>query len=258
MIYFIIYQPYLFVYRLLNKKFPATFVVLYYHEIKMADKENFSRQMSILSKFTKPVKSDIVSFVNGEHSIAVTFDDAFESIIRYGMESIEKNKIPVTVFVPTDCLGKHPDWEIHGNAAIQEEKVMSEEQLVSLPRDLVMLGSHTCSHPDLTALSDEEIKKELEKSRNDLQKMLGTNIDILAFPHGKYNDRVVRIAMDSGYKYVYAIMPQFPKQREDSVVIGRTPANPYDWYIEFRLKIAGYYSWLPFPGYMKQYLRSLF
>jgi len=254
--YCVIHQIPLAVLKVFNRKFPGTFVVLYYHEIKSIHKDNFSRQMAMLSKYSRPVRADSISFTAGEHRVAVTFDDAFQSVIENGFEAISNHKIPITIFVPTDYLGKQPGWEMNGDNEIIKEIVMTGEQIVKLPSELIMLGSHTCTHPELTGLVTEEIEKELRTSKDDLERLLGKEINLLAFPHGKFNSVVVSIALNAGYKYVYTIMPQFPKQNPESAIIGRTPVNPSDWDIEFRLKLSGYYCWLSLPGHIKRILNK--
>lgn len=255
--YCIIHQALMLIRRSLNKKIPGTFVVLYYHEIKPENKMKFYRQMAMLRRFALPVHADNVLFSTGKHHVAVTFDDAFYSVVENGFDAINDYNIPVSVFVPTAFIGSYPEWNFGGNFEICKEVVMSREQLTSLPRDLFRLGSHTCTHPDLTILDSVEIKKELCESRDELQKILGSAINLLAFPHGKFNKEIVEIAIDAGYRHVYTIMPQFPKQNPGSVIIGRTPANPYDWEIEFRLKLSGYYCWLSIPGSIKRFFAGL-
>jgi peptidoglycan/xylan/chitin deacetylase (PgdA/CDA1 family) len=76
-------------------------------------------------------------------------------------------------------------------------KFCTNEQIL----DLVDLGGklawHTWSHRDLTKLTEEEIKKELE-SPLDFRKYL-------AYPYGKYDDRVIRIAKEMGYLDAWSV-----------------------------------------------------
>ena len=55
------------------------------------------------------------------------------------------------------------------------------------------IGSHSCTHPDLTMISSLEIEKELELSKKYLEKMLGLKIKTFAYPYGKYNDNLIKL-----------------------------------------------------------------
>jgi peptidoglycan/xylan/chitin deacetylase (PgdA/CDA1 family) len=82
---------------------------------------------------------------------------------------------------------------------------MTWKQLKELQSSgLVTIGSQTLSHPaDLTRLSNAAIQKEFKDSKLRLEKFLGTNIQYLAYPNGKYNRRVSLLAKESGYRAAF-------------------------------------------------------
>lgn len=71
------------------------------------------------------------------------------------------------------------------------------------------IGWHTWSHRDLTGLSTPEIIKELTNP---------FGIDLLAYPHGNYNQEVIEIAKSLGYKDAWSVTQgdgtQFRRRRE--------------------------------------------
>ncbi|ORY24583.1 putative deacetylase [Naematelia encephala] len=64
------------------------------------------------------------------------------------------------------------------------------------------LGSHTWSHADLTTLSYDEIVSELEQVEDAFVKILGVKPLYFRPPYGSYNDQVLQILADRGYKKV--------------------------------------------------------
>ena len=67
----------------------------------------------------------------------------------------------------------------------------------------VQIGCHTYSHELLHSLKDEsQLQREIVQSRSDMREKLGRDIDILAFPNGQYNQAVVQLARNAGYKYL--------------------------------------------------------
>lgn len=67
------------------------------------------------------------------------------------------------------------------------------------------IGSHSVTHPVLGKIEDDDdLLSELTMSKATLEKELGKNIDVLAYPVGgdkAVTDRVVRMTGDAGYKY---------------------------------------------------------
>ncbi|MGZ4890156.1 MAG: polysaccharide deacetylase family protein [Candidatus Angelobacter sp.] len=67
--------------------------------------------------------------------------------------------------------------------------MMDWDDLLSLDRDLITVGSHTMSHPILTTLSAKEIELELLESRRSLEQRLQRTVDFFCYPNGSYDKR---------------------------------------------------------------------
>lgn len=67
--------------------------------------------------------------------------------------------------------------------------MMDWDDLLSLDRDLMTVGSHTLSHPILTTLSAQEIELELLESRRCLEQRLQRTVDFFCYPNGSYDKR---------------------------------------------------------------------
>ncbi|MES1925760.1 hypothetical protein T31B1_10553 [Salinisphaera sp. T31B1] len=81
---------------------------------------------------------------------------------------------------------------------------LDREQLHRLARhDLVTIGAHTCTHPDLRYCSDDELDEELSGARRTLESWLGQPVDTLAYPFGDTDQRVRRAAARAGYRTAY-------------------------------------------------------
>src|SRR4029453_3086731 len=79
-----------------------------------------------------------------------------------------------------------------------ELRPMSWEQLGMLADAGWEIGSHTCSHPRLTSLSDEKLERELIDSRSTVTERLGRPCGTLAYPDGDHDERVVEAAPPAG------------------------------------------------------------
>ncbi len=66
---------------------------------------------------------------------------------------------------------------------------MDWDDLLSLDRDLITVGSHTMSHPILTGLNSQEIEMELVESRGCLEQRLQRTVDFFCYPNGAHDHR---------------------------------------------------------------------
>jgi peptidoglycan/xylan/chitin deacetylase (PgdA/CDA1 family) len=234
-------------FRLLGRKPKGTCVVLYYHSVPLEQRSQFANQLESVLRWTKPLSmgSDVQLFPGARHS-AITFDDAFENFVDVAFPELHKRNICSTVFVIPGALGK-----TFGQAGCAE-RVMSQQQLLNLPEALVTIGSHTLTHPMLTQIEEARAREEIVNSRSKLEQILNRNVAVFSFPFGDFNDRLVDICREAGYKYVFTTLPGFAFSRGDEFVVGRVRVDPTDWSLEFLLKVAGAYRWLPLAFSIKR------
>ncbi len=237
--------------RALGRRLPATSVALYYHTISKEEAPRFVAQMDLLKKLARPIRLDGLEDLNeGNHYAAVTFDDGFQSFFQNILPLLLGHQIPTTLFVAAGYLGSHPDWADEPWDPNPDEPVMTETQVRELPAEWVTVGSHTMTHPDLTLLADDEIRRELVDSKERLESLTGRPVTLLSVPYGFYDERVVRLAAEAGYEKVFVGLVK-PAIKGGSV-LGRVRANPSDSKIEFRLKLLGCYDWVSTASYHKQ------
>lgn len=228
-------------------------VVLYYHIVESHQRQRFASQMDMLLRWCRPVSLDKHhKLENDVRYAAVTFDDAFESVLHNALPELERRGIPSTIFVISDVLGKEVGWEGYPG------RTMSAEQLMALPSDRVRIGSHTVSHPLLTSLKEKEAKQELHESKVRLEQLLPYPITSFSFPYGAFNERLVQWCREAGYKRTFTTLPRLAGVNSNEFVIGRVSAEPSDWPLEFYLKLNGAYRWLPFAFTAKQKILALF
>jgi len=233
--------------RILGKTPRGSCVVLYYHSVPASQVQRFAKQLDQLLRHVKPITvNESITLQSGTHYGVVTFDDGFENFYQYALPEMAKRRIPSLMFVISDAIGKS-----FGPAGCSE-KVMSLEQLRNLPEDSVTLGSHTMTHPFLPALNLEDAAREISLSRSKLQEILNRRITLFSFPFGGMNPQLVEICREAGYERVFSTLPYFAFQTSDEFVTGRVRVDPTDWPLEFRLKLAGAYRWLPWAFELKR------
>lgn len=61
------------------------------------------------------------------------------------------------------------------------------------------LDSHTLTHPDLTQLGAEDLRREVAGSRRKLRRLFGVPVNFFCYPSGRYDRRVIRAVRRAGY-----------------------------------------------------------
>jgi len=254
LVYFFCYKIYSFI----NWKLPGTFTILLYHELTPRQRQRFIKQLESIKCSTNPVSSDFSSRPAwGKHNVAVTFDDSFSSVFDIAIPDLYRQKIPFTIFVPTAFLGKRQAWIKNKAHNCFNEYVATEKQLRELDDNFVTIGSHTHTHPQLTFLNENELKNELEESKTILERITGKEVNLLAFPYGEYNNKIIDLSKTAGYTRAFTVLPNHPFAANTRFLAGRLDASADDWRLEFWLKIRGAYQWLGLASAFKKGLLSL-
>jgi peptidoglycan/xylan/chitin deacetylase (PgdA/CDA1 family) len=240
-----------FLLRLLGAKSKGTCVILYYHSIPRDQQQRFADQLDVILRYAKPIAVGEPLILNGgERYVGVTFDDGFENFAEVALPEMARRGIPSTVFIIADALGKA--FGPHGHP----ERVMSADKLCKLPQNLVAVGSHTLTHPFLPSLAEHEAGQEIAGSRAKIGTLLNRNVSLFSFPFGGFNEKLVEQCREAGYQRVFTTLPQFTPENADAFVVGRVRVDPDDWPLEFRLKLAGAYRWLPWAFALKRKVLS--
>jgi len=247
------------IYLFLGKKLPARRVVLYYHAVPEEELQKFLQQMDLLIRFTEPfsIANGNCQFTAGKRYSAVTFDDGLSETVNRVLPELMRRNIPITIFVPSACLGEHPPWIIDPMDPSLKEKVLSADELreVMGKNELVTIGSHGMTHRNLLSLDDVEGKREIFQSKVDLERLLAKRIDLISFPHGDYRERHLKWALEAGYKKAFGTFPAY--FIDGGNIGGRVRVDPSDWLLEFKMKLLGAYRWLPWAIAVKRKLRVL-
>jgi peptidoglycan/xylan/chitin deacetylase (PgdA/CDA1 family) len=138
-------------------------------------------------------------------TVAVTFDDAFASVRERALPILQAFGIPGTVFAPTRFMSvRQPlrwsgieHWANSPHAG--ELTSMDWRDLRALGDAGWEIGSHTRSHPHLTALDQTALEDELGASRTECEERLGLPCRSIAYPYGDVDQRVAATARAAGY-----------------------------------------------------------
>ena len=151
--------------------------------------------------------SEVASGRHDRPVVAVTFDDAFASVLTLAAPILDRVGLIGTLFVPTDFPDRPAplSWpgidQWVGGTFESELSALSWEQIANLQASGWEIGSHTRSHPHLTKLGDAELDAELAESKASCERRLGRECPSIAYPYGDYDERVVLATGRAGYRF---------------------------------------------------------
>jgi peptidoglycan/xylan/chitin deacetylase (PgdA/CDA1 family) len=201
-------------------------IVLCYHAISPTWKadlsttaERFESQLAQLTRrgyrgvtFSAAVASP------GERTVAVTFDDAYRTVIELARPVLDRLGLPGTVFAPSDGIDAGLlNWDgidqWLGTADEHELTPLTWRELGELAQAGWEIGSHTATHPHLTRIDDAALDDELTRSKARCEEQLGIACTSLAYPYGDVDARVVAATARAGYKTA-ASLPAYLGSRD--------------------------------------------
>jgi peptidoglycan/xylan/chitin deacetylase (PgdA/CDA1 family) len=170
--------------------------------------ERLEEQLGLLVRrgYTGATFHEAVAAPLARRTLAVTFDDAYRSVLERAFPILSRLELPGSVFVPTDFAGREAPMSWPGidrwiGGEHESELIgMSWSDLRRLADAGWEIGSHTRSHPRLTELDDGALMSELRGSREHCEQQLGARCRSLAYPYGDVDERVVEAAAKAGYE----------------------------------------------------------
>jgi peptidoglycan/xylan/chitin deacetylase (PgdA/CDA1 family) len=169
-------------YSLSVEQFEAQMQYLYEHGYQCLELQHFLR-----------IRYD--AFHLSGKAFVLTFDDGYEDFLTNAFPILSRYKFTATVFLATDRVGNRSLWD-----GATGSPLMTWEQIEDLRKVGITFGSHTCSHPRLLTLSDEQIWCELTASKQSLEARLNEEVRYLAYPYGESNKEIQAMAQQAGYE----------------------------------------------------------
>jgi peptidoglycan/xylan/chitin deacetylase (PgdA/CDA1 family) len=131
------------------------------------------------------------------------------------LKRIDADKIPA-VLKELSARGT-----LTANVAKESGAMLTWEEVLEMSSNGIDFGSHGCSHRIMTALTVAEIEKELTQSKEIIERKLGREVSIFAYPNGDYNDHIRELVKKRGY--ICALTTGNRKDRESNADIYSLP-----------------------------------
>lgn len=231
----------------------ARLVILAYHGVPARMRHRFTRQLDLMRKGADAiVAADFCGPARaGDLLVALTFDDAFTSVVEHALPELATRGMPATIFAPSGMLGGTPGWEMESGNPDRTETIVEAEVLSGLCPDTVQIGAHGVTHARLPRIGHDAAAVEISASKAHLEKLLGREVMGFAFPYGEYDDSLVDLCRASGFRFAFTLTPEIVDPNDRAIVRGRVSVRLDDSPLELWLKMRGAYAWMRWASALK-------
>ena len=169
------------------------------------------------------------SFENREplppKSVILTFDDGFRDFYTNAFPLLKKYNMRAVSFYVVG-YSNFPGY-------------MDQQMLREIhDSGLVDVQSHSMNHLVLTKLTPEEQRREIFDSKRILEEVLGKRINYFAYPYGDFDQNIINLVREAGYKLSFGTLPGDVLRKSDYLSLPRLAVTGFDDLVRFKNKLG--------------------
>jgi peptidoglycan/xylan/chitin deacetylase (PgdA/CDA1 family) len=218
--------------------------IIVYHHVNRLDSpqpdtvspERFEWHMAYLKKHrytVLPLRALVRIIRQGKplppRSVVITFDDGYEDNYTRAFPVLKKYGFPATIFVISDVLNT--------------KGFLTTEQMREMHAQGIDIGSHTRLHPYLPDASSERRREEIFGSKARLERELGAEIALFAYPAGGFEEESKRLVAQAGYAGACSTNRGYDRFNRDVFELKRIRFSDRDNRADYLwMKLTGFYN----------------
>ena len=206
---------------------------------------SFSTQMRWLSRlgYRGLSMSELVPYLRGEKKgkvVGITLDDGYQSNVSHALPILKQHGFSATCYVVSGRLGQHNEWD--AALGMAKAALMSGEEMRAWVDAGMEVGSHTCSHADLSRLSLAEARHELLQSKSDLENLLQKPVTQFCYPYGHFSPEHEALVSQAGYEAATTTHRGRACATDRMTALPRVPVVRSTYAVQFLLKVLTHYE----------------
>lgn len=146
-------------------------------------------------------------------TVAITIDDAYETVFEAGWPRFRDAGLPVTLFVSTGPIDDGFD------------DMMSWDQIRRMKAEGAEIGGHTVTHLHMTSADMDRNRREIEESNARFAAELGEVPTLFAYPFGEASAEIESMIRDSGYRAAFGQHSGAMSDIDNRFYLPRFPLN---------------------------------
>jgi peptidoglycan/xylan/chitin deacetylase (PgdA/CDA1 family) len=160
--------------------------------------ENFKVQMKMLkdSGYNTITPDELLDYLNHKaalpsKSIVITFDDGTASQVLNAIPVLNQYHFKAVFFIMTVSLN-HSIY-----MSTQQVKILNDEGFI--------IGAHTWDHHNVTGYKNDDWIIQLQKPKQQLEKIIGKPVEYFAYPNGAWNEAAIEQLKNYDYKAAFQL-----------------------------------------------------
>ncbi len=191
-----------------------------HHPLESVTRAQFDAHLAHLKQAgfrVMKLREIVASLVNGqaipEHTVAITFDNAFKSAYREAWPRLEAAGLPFSVFVASDAVdAKDPD-------------VMSWDELRALAAAGVTIESRGASNRRLWRLDGAAQRDDIARGRARIEEEVGDAPKLFAYPSGERSGALAALVEALGFEAAFGLRSGTLHAADDRYALPRFELN---------------------------------
>lgn len=191
------------------------------------------KQLNYLSKkYVFITMDDIEAYLKGKKninkpSVLICLDDGYKDILL-GKALFKKYNIKPVVFLLSNTKSANRK-ELDNYRSF-----LSNKEILELYNEGWILGCHSATHSNFYTLTNKQIENEIVKSKHDLEKELGIEINYFAYPKGRYTNKILDAVKKAQYKLAFTMDDAFVNKETNKLIIPRIGVDRTHSLFEFK------------------------
>jgi peptidoglycan/xylan/chitin deacetylase (PgdA/CDA1 family) len=175
--------------------------------------------------------------------VVITFDDGYRNFFTEAMPILSKYNFTATVFLATEFVGDN-------NKKFNGIDCLNWQEVRELLGCRINIGSHTIHHPKLDSLAANDVRREVQISKDIIEDKIGESIEYFSYPFAfpVYKKKFIRFLFNTlkicGYQNAVTTNIGTISAENSNFFLKRIPVNSDDDLLFFQAKLEGGYDWL--------------
>jgi peptidoglycan/xylan/chitin deacetylase (PgdA/CDA1 family) len=174
--------------------------------------------------------------------VAIHFDDCYRDVFTNAAQMLARIQLPACAFVSSGFVDTNRIFPHDLDKCPFKLENLESSEVIGLTEKGFEIGAHTVNHVDLGQVSLDEAVTELQKSKRDLEAILGQPVNLVSYPYGrKWNIRpeVVDVVKRSGYNAMFSAYGGYLEKHADVFDIRRIGVSGQHRSLDLLMDIEG-------------------
>ncbi len=130
-------------------------------------------------------------------TVVLTFDDGFRNSHSVVLPTLKRLGFTATVFVVTRHIGSRLAWIRTDD--VPDLELASWDEITEMSEAGLDIQSHSVTHPNLCHLKFEQVREEIQASKEEIEQRLGKAVTLFAYPYGEFTPEIERVVEELGF-----------------------------------------------------------